>query len=458
MLPWRRCTALAAWGACQVALGQALSPEVNASNFLELLPECAVTCYSAVLESANCALDNELLLADCMCTNGALRTSLLACSQASCAPGDGIPALLVVDGICQPYPKESRGTEANIAAALTFVIAIPVLVARCAARLKFSRRLWSDDYMSIAATVFLLVLAITQIISVEKGFGMHQWESEIVENSTFLLLILFVSQILYILVQCIAKLAVLLLYQRIFSLGAARWFRLTVKGFIGLSFVMAILFTFLILFQCWPVQAAWDLTIPDAKCLNFAPLLFAGSLAGILTDIILILLPITELRKLQISGKKRIGVSIMFAIALLGVVASVVRLQYLVRLNWSYDLFWDEIDVVIWSLIELLCIVVCGSLPALRPFIGVLLPKVTATLQRSSWSLKRSTFSGGRSNAGKPTEEDAKELAPRSPSSPLSLYPLHSVGSDGEWTQWSKLPAGNTSPTWPRPARLPKSP
>jgi hypothetical protein len=129
--------------------------------------------------------------------------------------------------------------------------------------------------------------------------------------------LLFISQIFYILVQCLAKLAVLLLYRRIFNTGASRWFRWSVNGLITLAFVVGILFSSLILLQCYPIAAAWDITITDYKCLDFAPLLFAGSFVGIVTDIVLVLLPIPELRKLQIGGRKRIGVGIMFAIALL---------------------------------------------------------------------------------------------------------------------------------------------
>ncbi|KAK6066485.1 CFEM domain-containing protein [Seiridium cupressi] len=415
---WRKSTAVAVSSLLPAALGQASAPNVTSTSFLQMLPDCAV---------AACASTSELLILE-------------------------KAALLLEDDLCQAYPKESRGDVALIASILTFAISIPALVARCASRLKYSHKLWSDDYMSITATVFLLGLAAMQIVCCQRGFGMHQWEIETIENSEILLLLLFISQIFYIVVQCIAKLAILLLYRRIFNTGAGRWFRWAVKGLIGLCFVIGILFSFLILFQCYPIAAAWDITITDFKCLDFAPILFAGSFVGIVTDIVLVLLPIPELRKLQISGRKRIGVGIMFAIALLGVVASVIRLQYLVRLNWSYDLSWDETDVVVWSLIELLCIVVCGNLPALRPFVGALIPKISATWRRSTQSLKRSTFSSSRYTNAINIGDDAKELTPHTGPSPVSLHRLDSVKTDRER---SESPESYSSLPWPATAKVP---
>lgn len=113
--------------------------------------------------------------------------------------------------------------------------------------------------------------------------------------------------------QITSKLAVLLLYYRVFKV--ASWFRWAVKICMVFKLMHGLVYTFVVLFQCSPVSAFWDTTITDATCLNEGLIIFSGSIVSIVEDVVLMLLPIPELRKLQVSGRKRWGVAIMFAFA-----------------------------------------------------------------------------------------------------------------------------------------------
>jgi hypothetical protein len=64
-----------------------------------------------------------------------------------------VASLYLENAICEVYPIQSRVYVINTAVIVTFALAIPVVAARCAARWKLAKGLWSDDYMSIAATV-----------------------------------------------------------------------------------------------------------------------------------------------------------------------------------------------------------------------------------------------------------------------------------------------------------------
>lgn len=122
---------------------------------------------------------------------------------------------------------------------------------------------------------------------------------------------------LYNVVQCVAKIGILLLYRRIFDAGGAttKWFRTSVNVLLVLTFINGVTSTFIMIFQCLPVGSVWDKSIPTTKCIN--PYAFFGSSAaiGIITDFILIALPIPMLRGLQISTRKKIGIGFMFAVA-----------------------------------------------------------------------------------------------------------------------------------------------
>lgn len=113
-------------------------------------------------------------------------------------------------------------------------------------------------------------------------------------------------------------------------------------------------------------------------------------------------------------------------------------------------LLGDEIDVVIWSLIELLFIIVCGSLPALRPYFRSLMPRLTATWRRSTQSLKRPrSLSTTRQSAE--TGDIPRDSKDDMICDHLQLHPLSSVRGGEEWT---KIPDEPCIPTRavPRPS------
>jgi hypothetical protein len=120
----------------------------------------------------------------------------------------------------------------------------------------------------------------------------------------------YVSQITYPLTQNLAKFSILFLYLRIFPDCN---FRLATKLAIAWIFCRVVAFEIAIIFQCVPVAAVWDLTI-KGKCINSQAIVFASAGFGIAEDIVLMLLPVSEIRGLSLSLKKRITISLIFAL------------------------------------------------------------------------------------------------------------------------------------------------
>jgi hypothetical protein len=120
----------------------------------------------------------------------------------------------------------------------------------------------------------------------------------------------YVIQINYILTLNLAKYSILFLYLRIFP---DHNFRLATKLAIAWIFCRVLAFMLAITFQCVPVAAVWDLTI-KGKCINSQALLYAGGGFSIAEDIMLMLLPASEIKGLSLSLKKRISVTLLFAL------------------------------------------------------------------------------------------------------------------------------------------------
>lgn len=343
--------------------------QTSVAALLSTVPECVLPCITRIAIEGNCSLGNVQSLADCFCTSLPLQLGLSTCTQKSCTVPDQIRAATSQSDLCAGYPRQSRVGEVQTVSILAIVLTIPVVLARCVARFQISGQIWSDDWTAIMALVLLIGAAGTELASAQLGFGLHFWDVD-VHNFTPLLKMFYSMEIIYTWTKNVAKVSILLLYKRVFT---AVWFRRGVYVLLAYSGVLAVTWTFVLAFQCNPVALSWDHSL-TGRCLNVNVIGYLGAILSVAEDVAIIILPLPELRKLQISTTKRIGVGVMLAIASFAVVTSIIRLKYLVDFSKSYDASYDNVDAAMWSFIEIICTVICGSLPPLRPWLSRLSP------------------------------------------------------------------------------------
>jgi len=90
-------------------------------------------------------------------------------------------------------------------------------------------------------------------------------------------------------------------------------FQIMVKLLIGYTTLHTVAFFFAVVFQCNPVPYAWDKTL-DGTCVNLTALTYTAAVLSGLLDLATMILPINELRKLQMSMEKKISVIFIFVI------------------------------------------------------------------------------------------------------------------------------------------------
>ena len=122
---------------------------------------------------------------------------------------------------------------------------------------------------------------------------------------------------------------------------------------------------------------------------------YANSISAIVQDVVLVVLPMSYLRKLQMKRSRKLAVGVMFLIGSLyvpnpqhlhntastvfiltlssGCVTTIIRLRTLLIFKISFDPTWDYVPIVIWTELEITAAFACVSLPAIR----VLLVKIT---------------------------------------------------------------------------------
>lgn len=82
---------------------------------------------------------------------------------------------------------------------------------------------------------------------------------------------------------------------------------------IGFCTLSALAFVLVTIFQCQPVSFAWDKSSRSGgRCVDYNAAAWANAGVNILQDILIVILPMNELRALQLGRMKKLGVYAMF--------------------------------------------------------------------------------------------------------------------------------------------------
>ena len=109
----------------------------------------------------------------------------------------------------------------------------------------------------------------------------------------------------------LVRMSILLFFLQTFP---GKNFQLVSKIFLYYMVPHTLLFFFLIVFQCQPIPYAWDKSIDGGKCINVTALTYAGAVLAAIHDFGTLIIPINELRKLNMNAVQKAAVILMFTI------------------------------------------------------------------------------------------------------------------------------------------------
>lgn len=128
----------------------------------------------------------------------------------------------------------------------------------------------------------------------------------------FLKMVFIAIPIMYALSSTFPKLAILVLYLKIFR---AKWSRVGCYITAAVLILACICNIATIIWQCTPVDYLWNqYLVPSAKghCFNARAHFLYGAIPNILTDVAMLLLPIETIWKLQTTQKMKISIYLTF--------------------------------------------------------------------------------------------------------------------------------------------------
>jgi len=109
----------------------------------------------------------------------------------------------------------------------------------------------------------------------------------------------------------IPKLAILALYRRLFP---KKNIRVVIHVLIGVLVALTVSTIVTVSVACRPYAANWHPTMPGAVCINKEAFFIWGSIPNIVTDIVMLIVPIRVVWNLHTTTRLKIGLTATFAI------------------------------------------------------------------------------------------------------------------------------------------------
>lgn len=284
-----------------------------------------------------------------------------------------VPGIIVTTCICMP---------------LVYIVVCLRFVSRRIGKVKLA----ANDWLILIAVSFLTAYTIACWVTVRYGMGKH---SILVKDPKALAICNLIALCTYPCSLLAIKLSLISLYRQIFPLPWLQKLSIPLALFITAYSVMQLPIS---IFQCVPIKAIWDSMI-NAKCIDLAAEITVMSIMSIITDVIVLVLPIRPVWGLQMSRSKKWQLSLIFALGGCTCVVTAVRLIYIKRYS-SNDATWDDVECGELSAIECCTGIIASSLPACRPLLEHLQNKLTTKRGKVNQKLIFSSNEDYRRSAG----------------------------------------------------------
>ncbi|RHZ74001.1 hypothetical protein CDV55_108803 [Aspergillus turcosus] len=271
----------------------------------------------------------------------------------------------------------SRGQQALVVTGVLTGLSILIVAMRLYARIGLMKLRGREDYTIVVALVFSIVYFALVAAQVHFGLGIHSdklsdatLKQQLKVGAARLIPIPF-----YNASMAFSKFSILFQYMRIFPSRRFRSACYAVMGIVAMYSTWAIVSGFV---NCVPVAKFWDREIPGS-CLNFEAIWFFNAAMNITTDLTLLIMPMPLLSQLQLPRMQKIALMAVFAVGLVVVITSALRLSSLRTVAQSPDTSYSNVGAAYWTAAECNVAIICACLPFLRPIISRIFPRLLST-------------------------------------------------------------------------------
>ncbi|KAL9059372.1 MAG: hypothetical protein Q9162_001241 [Coniocarpon cinnabarinum] len=267
-----------------------------------------------------------------------------------------------------PAPSGAGDNKGPVVMGLVWILrpaAVIVIGLRLLTRIRFKKTAGWDDAciaMSALLTVFGMIW---NTLQVHYGYGKHIYTltpQQLSGNAKYLLL----AELFNFANLFFVRTSVCFFTHRLLPPTQQWSLRLVIVAWIlNLISTLANMITFAV--QCRPIQGLWDPSAP-AHCFGtktLEKLFYMGTVFAIFADFIIVAVPVTIIRHVQMSRAIKVGTYIIISLSL---VTASLSIGKCVVAKDIHDPYYDSVPVQMFSLFEENLGIVFASVPALRQF------------------------------------------------------------------------------------------
>ncbi|GME26059.1 integral membrane protein [Neofusicoccum parvum] len=258
------------------------------------------------------------------------------------------------------------------------------LVFRIWARAGVVRQFGLDDYAVVAAWLMSVGFFVCSIQWMQCGFGDHLWNVSVAMLAKYEEWTIPVITT-YCWAPMLLKFSLLMLYHQ---LSPSKPFRLAIYALMAVVVGYSVASTVVVGAVCRPTD------ITKTQCINNLTLIQA--VVNIVTDGLVLLLPLPMIYRLRLPGGQRMIVGLALAGGCFVIAASILRIIGIQKLQEVQDYTWEQAGISIWSYVtpaphdwkctdrnvfssvEINVGIICVNIVALKPFVKQYFPFMLA--------------------------------------------------------------------------------
>ncbi|KAI0161225.1 hypothetical protein GGR57DRAFT_351303 [Xylariaceae sp. FL1272] len=356
-----------------------------ASSRAQEMPKCAADCLKTCIAQSQCSIDDF----DCICADTNLLDIVGTCSLKTCTIVEGLAAKNATNTLCG-IPARDNSLTAPIATAVTGGLAFLAVLLRCCNSFLAKEFNWADT-CAVLAMLSSIPMDVYEFFMRRDGMGKDIWTLT-PDQITSVLKSTWVVQVSYIPAIILTKICIICFYLRIFAAVE----KFMIICYITIAYCVCFLIaTFLAqIFGCSPISQAWTGWSGQTQgtCFDTNAFWWAHSALNIATDLWIMAIPISQIRKLQMSLKRKVYLSLMFSVGIIITIISIIRFSGLITYSTTSNPTYNNVAVTTFSVIECNLSIVCCCMPTLLALSRRLFSTRITTTDHSD-------SSGGSSNA-----------------------------------------------------------
>ncbi|KAJ5947450.1 hypothetical protein N7466_000465 [Penicillium verhagenii] len=267
--------------------------------------------------------------------------------------------------------EHARKMGVQVVAAVFMPVATIAVMLRCYVRARVVRAFGLDDAAMVFASLFYIAFCASMIGGTLYGTG-YKFENLEPDNRSTAMSYWWFCEVAYCFASIGCKISVCIFLMRITVKRSHIW---TLYIVMILTVIAGLIFFFLMLLQCKPLNYFWTRTKEDPSieghCIDINIIIimtYIYSVFAAMCDFTVGILPIFLVRKLHMKKNAKLAVIGILSMACIASSAVIVRLPFVATFA-EPDFLYSTYQIAIWSCTEAGLGITAGSLATLRPLL-----------------------------------------------------------------------------------------